>query len=172
MDYATGAEEQQRLKEGVGHEVEDPGRHGPHPDGQHHVPQLAHRGEREHALDVHGRQPHRGGKDRGECTDRGHDRERRRCVLKEREGTRHEIDAGGNHRRGVDERTHRRRALHRVWQPDVQRELRGLADRAKEDEEHRHRQRLLVQTTGAGELGERCELERPRMPVEEQESHQ
>ena len=57
----------------------------------------------------------------------------------EREEPRDEIDARRHHRRGVDQRAHRRRASHRVGQPDVQRELRGLADRAAEDEDHRRR---------------------------------
>jgi hypothetical protein len=54
--------------------------------------------------------------------------------------------AGGDHRRGVDHRAHRRRTGHRVGQPDVQRELRRLADRAAEDEEpgDRHPQRVLA----------------------------
>ena len=37
------------------------------------------------------------------------------------------VDAGGDHRRGVDQGADRRRAFHRVGQPDVQRELGALA---------------------------------------------
>src|SRR5581483_11386001 len=51
----------------------------------------------------------------------------------ERRAARDEVDAGGDHRRGVDERRHRRGSLHRVRQPRVQRELRGLARRADEE---------------------------------------
>ncbi len=54
----------------------------------------------------------------------------------EREGASHEEHAGGHHGGGVDERGHRRRAFHRVGQPDVQRELRRLAHRAEVDQEH------------------------------------
>ena len=39
-----------------------------------------------------------------------------------------EVDAGGDHGRRVNERRDRRRALHRVWQPGVQRELRALGE--------------------------------------------
>ena len=45
------------------------------------------------------------------------------------------VDAGSDHRRGVDERGDRRRARHRVGQPDVQRYLSGLARRADEEED-------------------------------------
>ena len=38
-----------------------------------------------------------------------------------------EVDAGVDHRRGVDQGRDRRRALHRVGQPDVERELGALA---------------------------------------------
>ncbi len=46
-----------------------------------------------------------------------------------------EVDAGVDHRRGVDQRRDRGRALHRVRQPDVERELGALADGAREDEQ-------------------------------------
>jgi len=47
---------------------------------------------------------------------------------------RHEVDAGGDHRGGVDERGDGRRAGHRVRQPDVQGELRGLAEETAHQE--------------------------------------
>ena len=54
-------------------------------------------------------------------------------ALDEEEHARQHVDACGDHRRGVDERGDRRRALHGIRQPDVERNLRGLADRAAED---------------------------------------
>ena len=51
----------------------------------------------------------------------------------QREAAADEVDAGRDHRRGVDEGADRRRAFHRVGQPHVQRELRRLADAAEED---------------------------------------
>ena len=47
----------------------------------------------------------------------------------------HHVDAGGDHRGGVDQRADRRRAFHRVGQPDVQRELGRLAHRAQEQQQ-------------------------------------
>ena len=49
----------------------------------------------------------------------------------DRVGAGDEVDAGVDHRRGVDQGRHRGRALHRVRQPDVERELGALADGAR-----------------------------------------
>ena len=48
---------------------------------------------------------------------------------------RDQIHAGGDHRRRVDQRRDRRRARHRIGQPDVQRNLRRLAGRADEQQD-------------------------------------
>ena len=45
------------------------------------------------------------------------------------------VNAGRHHGRGMDQSRDRRRAFHRVRQPDVERELRGLADCAAEDQQ-------------------------------------
>ena len=47
--------------------------------------------------------------------------------VEERVGAAQQEDAGGDHGGRVDERRHRRRAFHRVGQPEVQRDLRALA---------------------------------------------
>ena len=54
---------------------------------------------------------------------------------------RDQIDAGRDHRRGVNERAHRRGAGHGVRQPDIERDLGRLAGRADKEEQadHRHR---------------------------------
>ncbi len=81
----------------------------------------------------------------GEGPDRGDHQHRGRRLGEDRVGAGDHVDAGVDHRRGVDERRHRGRALHRVGQPDVQRELGGLADGAGEQEEGDDRDRALVQ---------------------------
>ena len=58
--------------------------------------------------------------------------------LEQRRHARHHEDAGGHHRRGVDQRRDRRRAFHRIRQPDVQRHLRRLAHRADEQADADH----------------------------------
>ena len=65
--------------------------------------------------------------ERGRGADRGDDRHRLRRVQVEPGQARDQVHAGGDHRRRVDQRRHRRRAGHRVRQPDVQRDLRRLA---------------------------------------------
>ena len=55
--------------------------------------------------------------------------------LEQRVHARDQVDAGGDHRRGVDQRADRRRALHRVREPGVQRDLGGLRERADEQQQ-------------------------------------
>ena len=68
--------------------------------------------------------------------------------LEERHRARHQVDAGHDHRRGVDEGADGRRALHGVGQPDVERELRRLAHRAEQDQQHAGRQIGVVDLAG------------------------
>ena len=77
VDDAARAEEEQRLEEGVGDEVEDAGGVGAHPDADEHVAELADRGVGEHALDVGLDEADGGGEDRGEAADPRHHLERR-----------------------------------------------------------------------------------------------
>ena len=50
--------------------------------------------------------------------------------LEERVHAGDQVDAGGDHRRGVDQRGDGRGALHRVGEPGVERELRRLGEGA------------------------------------------
>ena len=56
-------------------------------------------------------------------------------LLEDRVRARDEVDAGGDHRRRVDEGADRRRAFHRVGQPGLERDLRRLRDGAAEQAE-------------------------------------
>ncbi len=127
---APAARKPQRLERRVHQQVVE--RRVPPAAGQRadHVGELADGRVREDALDVVLRQR---GQRRAQHGDRGDDaehRERRRRRQEHRVEPRHREHPGGDHRRGVDQRRDRRRAGHRVRQPDVQRELRGLADDA------------------------------------------
>ena len=53
----------------------------------------------------------------------------------EREDPGDQEDAGGHHRGGVDQGGDGGRALHRIGQPHMQRELAGLADRTAENQQ-------------------------------------
>ena len=132
---------EQRLEEGVRQEVEDARAEGPDAAGEEHVAELAHRRVGEHALDVVLDEADRGGEDRRRGA---HDRDRRhrvRRVSVDRGGAGDHVDAGGHHRGRVDQRGDRRRALHRVGQPDVQRDLRALAGGADEEQQPDERER-------------------------------
>ena len=135
----AGAEEQQRLEERVRHQVEDRRRVAAHADREHHVGQLADRRIGQHALDVglHQRQQRRPeGRARSDPGDQVAGRGR---GLDHGEEARQQVDAGRDHRGRVDQRRDGRRALHRVGQPDVQRELRALADRAGDQAQREQR---------------------------------
>ena len=81
------------------------------------------------------------------------------------------VDAGGDHRRRVDQRRDRRRPFHRVRQPDEQRNLRALPGRADEQEQTDHRQhaemRGLDRHRGGGVLN-RAEVEGPERRVDQE----
>ena len=70
-------------------------------------------------------------------------------VLEQRMAADDQVDAGGHHRRRVDQGADRRRAFHRVRQPGVQRDLRRLRDRAAEQPERDQvRDRAAVRRRG------------------------
>ena len=135
VDDHAGREEEQRLEEGVRHQVEHRVAVGADPGREEHVADLRHRRVRDHALDVplHERD-HAGDDDRDAADDR-------RQVLDVRGGLEDrvraddQVDAGRHHRRGVDEGGDGRRAFHRVGEPGVERQLGGLGDRAAEQAE-------------------------------------
>ena len=150
VDDTSGAEEQQGLEHGVREEVEHRS-HVPQParmrigrgaDAQRHdhKTDLRNGAERQHALDIALDAGHHGGVQRRKGTDVGRPVEHfGRIADKEREHARHEVDARHDHRRGMNQRRHGRRALHGVGQPDMQREHRALARAADEHQPQRQR---------------------------------
>ena len=173
-DDGTGAEEEQRLEHGVGEEVE----HGCHvaqatmmvvegeadTQGHEHVGDLRDRGEGQSALDVGLRTGHGSGVEGREGSDVGDPVElldgAKLHVDGEEAG--HLIDTGHDHRGGMDQRRNRRRTLHGVRQPDVEREHRTLARTTDEHQEERRgdepRGRLLHVGEVVGQFGHHAEV--------------
>ena len=129
-----GGHEQQRLEEGVGHQVKQPGGVGADGHAHDHVADLRHRRVGDHALDVRLHERDRAGDQQRQRPDHRADVLRGGRAFEQRVHARDQVHAGGDHRRGVDQRADRRRALHRVGQPRVQRDLRGLGERADEQQ--------------------------------------
>jgi hypothetical protein len=150
VNDAAGAEEEQRFEERVRAEVI----HGgvcsravrvAQADGHHHVTELRKRRVSEDAFDVVLLDGHQRGEERGDAADPRDDLQRRNSVQKaeplrpglvravdEKHAAEH-VDTGGHHRRGVNERADGRWAFHRVWQPDMERELCALAHGSHEN---------------------------------------
>ena len=150
VNHRASAKEQQCLEERVRGEMEH-ARFGSGQTHAHdHVAELRECRVSEDAFDVVLLDGDERGQQRGKSTDpRNHGQRIRR---KDEEHAAQHVNAGGHHRRGVDQRADGRRAFHRVGQPDVQRKLRGLAHRAAED------QQASEGRCAAEQSGIRCEL--------------
>jgi hypothetical protein len=142
VDDGAGAQEQQRLEEGVGEEVEDAGRVGADAAGHEHVAELRAGRVGDHALDVVLHEADGGGEEGGHRADQRHDLQGARRQLEQRGEARHHEHAGRHHGGGMDQRRDRGRPLHGVGQPGVQQELRRLAHGAHEQQQAQHGQRV------------------------------
>ena len=144
-NHCAGTEEEQRLEPRVGEEVEHAGFTGDEADSHDHVAELGERGVGEDFFDVVLLGGHQRGGQGGESAGPGDDLagdESGHDVMwnfeREVNAEKH-VDTGRDHGGGVNECGNRSGAFHRIGQPDVERELRGLADRPAEDAEQRHR---------------------------------
>jgi hypothetical protein len=135
VDDDAGGQEEERLEEGVRHEMEEAGAVRPQADCEEHVADLAHGRVRDDALDVRlDERDQPGEQDRDAAEDPGEVLDVRR-ELEEHVGAGDEVDAGRDHRRRMDEGGDGRRALHRVGKPRLQWHLGGLRHGAAEEAE-------------------------------------
>ena len=170
VDHGAGAEEEQRLEDAVGEQVEEARGREAGADGRHHVAELRHGRVGEHALDVVLHAGEHRGEERGEGADPRDDRQHVRREREEPDGAGEQVDAGRHHGRGVDQRGDGRRALHRVRQPDVERELRRLADGAEIDAEGDDAEPGERQHVGVRELQQPDEVEGARLAPQEHDA--
>ena len=135
VDDGAGTEEQQRLEEGMGHQVEHRHRIGADAGGEEHIAELRAGRIGDDPLDIVLHQADRRGEESGERADGDDDRQRQRRELEHRRQAAHHEHAGRHHGGGVDQGGDRRRAFHRVRQPGVQQDLGRLAHGADEQED-------------------------------------
>ena len=132
VDHAARAQEQQRLEEGMGEQVEHRRAIGANAGGEEHVTQLRTGGIGDHPLDVVLRQADGGSVNCGDAADQRHHRRGNRGEFVQLRTAAHHHHARRHHGGGMDQRGHRGWAFHRVRQPHMQEELRALAHRADE----------------------------------------
>jgi hypothetical protein len=146
VDHGAGAQEQQALEQRVREQVGERGRAAAGLDAgteaDEHQAELAARRVREHGLEVPLHARNRGREQAGDAAGPADDVQR--FGWEQHEAARDQEHAGRDHRRRVDHRRRGGGALHRVGQPHVQRELRALADGAREDAERRDQQQPLA----------------------------
>ncbi len=135
MDDGSGGQEEQALEEGMRHQVEDGRGVSRGSAGQEHVAELGDGGVGEHALDIRLHHADGGGKQGRGGADDGDHAEREGRAVKEHMRAHHHVDAGSHHGGGMDQGGDRSGAFHSVRQPDVQRNLRGLAGSAEHQQQ-------------------------------------
>ncbi len=89
--------------------------------------------------------------------------------LEQRVAARDQVHARGDHRGRVDQGGHRRRALHGVGQPRVQRQLSGLGERPHQDQQAGRHELAVVATERLLCAGEHVGVVQRAGAVEEQE---
>ena len=146
--------------------------HAHRPQPQHHVAELGDGGIGQHALDIVGGQTHGRGEDGREAPYNGHHGNRLRRVDEEGHGARHQVNAGGDHRGGMDEGADGGGAFHSVRQPHVERELGALAGRPGEDANGRPHQDRAAQHAGHRQLVEAVDIEGAGVKVKNQDAGQ
>ncbi len=138
----SGAEEQQPLEEGVAEQVENRGSVGGDGGSGEHVAELAAGRPGDDALDVVLGHPDARGEYRGGRPDDADNGNRGGCVFEHRRQAGDHKDARGDHRRRMDQGGNRGRALHRVGQPSVQRDLGRFPHRPDKQKDAGERQRV------------------------------
>ena len=128
MDDRAGRQKQQGFEERMGHQMENRGRVGADAGAEEHIAELADRRIGEHPLDVVLHEADRRGKERRGAADHADDTQGDGGEIENEMVAHDHVDAGRDHRGGMDERADGRGALHRIRQPRIERNLRRFAD--------------------------------------------
>ena len=131
----AGAEEEQRLEEGVGHQVENRSRPGADAEAEKHVADLGYRRIRENPLDVvlgHGGESRH---QQGDQPDPGDEQLNVGREFEQRMGAGDQVNARRDHGGRVDQGADRSRARHGVGKPGLQGQLGRFADRAAKQQQ-------------------------------------
>jgi len=153
VDDRSCTEEQVGLEHTMGQQVEDGEDVSDRAKtrGKNHVADLTHGRAGQRLLDVVLGARDDGPEEHGDHADDEYGGQREDGAIVNRVATNDEVDAGGDHGGGVDERGDRGGALHGVQQPGLQRELRGLARRGQQQQQTNPGQRAFTRLPCFGE---------------------
>jgi hypothetical protein len=113
-------------------------------EGAGHDGDLTQRGIGEHPLDIALSEGEQSGPDHGETGEDPQDGPRDVVDREQRVEAGDDIGAGGDHRRGVDESRRRRRALHGIGKPVVERDETRLSGDPGEEQDQGRRERRVA----------------------------
>ena len=145
MDHRAGSKKQQRLEESMRDQMEDSRGISSHAAAQKHVAKLRDSRVRQHPLNIVLHHAHAGRIDRRQRADDRHHRKRRGSTVEDRMAARNQIHTGRHHGRRMDQRRNRRRTLHGIRQPHIQRNLRRFTRGAHHQQQRNCRQPTRMQ---------------------------
>ena len=172
MEDVPSAQEQERLEQRVGCQVEHRRGEGAVAQGEHHEPDLANRGIGQDPFQVRRRQGHCGPHHRRDEPDGNDEFPCTRRSLEKGQHPRYQIDPCHDHRSGVYQGTHGSGAFHGVGEPDVERELRRLPHRAEEDQDGAQGHNAAAQLPCLDRLQNGRDMESAQLVVQQQDPHQ
>src|SRR5678815_3051056 len=123
VNHGTGTKEEQRLKESMGDDVENRGDKSTYTASQEHVTELRNCRVGKYFLNVVLREANRRRKESCCRSNDRDDKHRSRRMNEDFRATNDHVYAGGHHCCGVDQGGNWSWTSHRVWQPDIQRNL-------------------------------------------------
>jgi len=163
-------QEEQRLEEGMGDQVEHARHRRAHAYSRHHETQLADGGVCQHFFNIILPDSNCGGKERGQPAHPGNGCLGIRGKPVKRLGARHQVHACRHHRGGMDQRRDGCGTRHGIRQPDEERKLGGFAGYTEEHKERDGNQHTRSSRTGIGK--DHIKIQRAKRPEHQEEGNQ